>query len=88
MLSLKERRKIIVVVTDGEPDSIAATDIALETAFKAGFEVYGIGIRNVCISRLLPKTSRIIWNLTELVQALFDLLQHALLGGGRYDSTS
>lgn len=81
MLPLRESRKLILVVTDGEPDSVAATDVALEAAHKAGFEVYGIGIRNVCIARLLPNSSRVIWKLPELAPAMFGMLQQALLRG-------
>lgn len=78
MLPLRENRKLILTVTDGEPDSIKASIAALDTARKAGFEVYGIGIRNGCISRLLPQSSRIVWKLPELAPAMFDLLQNTL----------
>lgn len=78
MLPLRENRKLILTVTDGEPDSIKASIAALDTARKAGFEVYGIGIKNGCISRLLPQSSRIVWKLPELAPAMFDLLQNTL----------
>ncbi len=87
MLPLKEERKLILVVTDGEPDSLEASTVALDTAKKAGFEVYGIGVRNGCIARLLPNSSRVVWNLSELPQAMFGLLQGALLRGGQHDGS-
>lgn len=87
MLPLREERKLILVVTDGEPDSPEASAVALDTARKAGFEVYGIGVRNGCIARLLPNSSRVVWNLSELPQAMFGLLQGALLRGGQHDGS-
>ena len=44
MLPLKENRKIILLLTDGIPDSVPAAQSAIETAEKIGFEVYGLGI--------------------------------------------
>jgi nitric oxide reductase activation protein len=44
MLPLSERRKLILVVTDGEPDSLECATQAIEQGEKAGFEIYGIGI--------------------------------------------
>lgn len=88
MLSLKEERKLILVVTDGQPDSQDASVIALDAAKKAGFEVYGIVIRNECIARLLPKSSQIVWNLAELPKAMFGLLQGVLMQGGKYVCSS
>ena len=83
MLPLREHRKLILVVTDGQPDLMAPTIRALEAAQKTGFEVYGIGIQDTSITHLLPKTSRCIHSLVELAPAMFTLLQTVLLQGGR-----
>ena len=79
MLPLKESRKLILILTDGDPDAIAPTVKALEAASRAGFEVYAIGIKSTAIARLLPQTSRCITTLAELAPAMFTLLQKALL---------
>ena len=46
MLPLKEQRKMILVITDGMPDNLLATNNAIGVAEKLGFEVYGLGIRS------------------------------------------
>ncbi|MBB5143718.1 cobaltochelatase CobT-related protein [Desulfovibrio intestinalis] len=81
MLFLREQRKIILIITDGVPDSTHAATHALSTAQKLGFEVYGLGIRDEHIAHLLPQTSRVINDLTDLAPVMFDLLQDALLKG-------
>ncbi|MBR4741314.1 MAG: VWA domain-containing protein, partial [Desulfovibrio sp.] len=58
MLPLKENRKLILLLTDGQPDNMPTAEFAVKSAQKAGFEVYGIGIREPSITRLLPHTSR------------------------------
>lgn len=79
MLTLKENRKIILIVTDGSPDSTECTVEAITVAEAAGFEVYGIGIGSDCIASLLPRNSRTIQNLAELSPAMFGVLQQALI---------
>ena len=78
MLPLKEIRKTILIITDGEPDNIADTKAALRQAHNLGMETYGIGIKSDSITRLLPTQSRSVKNLTELAPAMFSLLQQAL----------
>ena len=82
MLPLKERRKMILVITDGMPDNQLAANNAIGVARKLGFEVYGLGIRHEHITHLLPPTSRVVNDLSELVPAMFAMLQAALLKGG------
>ena len=79
MLSLKEDRKIVVVLSDGMPDSVESAQYAITQAKRIGFEIYGIGIVSGAINQILTKTSKTIWNLNELTQALFSLLQKALV---------
>ena len=81
MLPLKERRKIILVITDGMPDNQLAANNAIGVAQKLGFEVYGLGIRDEHIMHLLPHTSRVVNDLPDLVPAMFAMLQTALLKG-------
>lgn len=78
MLPLKEERKIILLLTDGVPDSIPSTRVALKKCHDLGFEVYGLGIKCRAIESLLPDTGKVIWNLDELAPAMFGLLKAAL----------
>lgn len=82
MLFLKEQRKIILVITDGIPDSTDAATHAVTVAQKLGFEVYGLGICDEHIAHLLPQTSRVINDLSDLAPVMFAMLQTALLKGG------
>ena len=75
----KEERKIVLVITDGMPDEIEACRAVLSRMRDLRMEVYGIGIRQTFIEKLLPKTSRVIATLPELAPAMFGLLQSALL---------
>ena len=78
MCLLRENRKIILIITDGEPDSIPAAQEAFKQAQKKGFECYGLGIMCSNIATLLPHTSRVIETLPQLAPALFELLEGAL----------
>ena len=82
VLFLKEQRKIILIITDGVPDSTHAAIHAVTVAQKLGYEVYGLGIRDEHIAHLLPQTSRVINDLSDLAPVMFDMLQNALLKGG------
>ena len=81
MLFLREQRKIILIITDGVPNSTHAATHVVSVAQKLGFEVYGFGIRDEHIGQLLPQTSRVINDLTDLAPVMFDMLQDALLKG-------
>ncbi|WP_028576717.1 cobaltochelatase CobT-related protein [Desulfomicrobium escambiense] len=80
MLPLGELRKLILVVTDGEPDSLECATQAIEQGCKAGFEIYGIGITSPGINVLLPGRSAVVNSMTELAPAMFTLLEGAILG--------
>jgi Mg-chelatase subunit ChlD len=77
--SLKENRKIILIITDGKPDSVENTEKAIEHGKRLGFEFYGIGIENPNIQALLPGSSKVITQLEELSPTIFSLLQDAML---------
>lgn len=79
MIQLKEDRKIILIMTDGEPDCVTAAEDAMQMATRLGVELYGIGIMSASIQGLLPRTSTVIWELPELAPAMFGLLRQALL---------
>ena len=79
MITLKENRKIILILTDGYPDSFRSTEAALETARDMGFEIIGIGIGEygAFICNLI-ENSRVINDIQELAPAMFSVLQQAL----------
>lgn len=79
--SQKEERKIAIIITDGKPDNVPACHVALSRMRELGMEVYGIGIRLPFIEVLMPRTCKVISDLTELAPAVFGLLQAALLKG-------
>ena len=76
---LKENRKIILIITDGKPDSVENTEKAIEHGKRLGFEFYGIGINNSNILSLLPGFSKVITKLEELSPTMFGLLQNAMV---------
>ena len=78
-LTLKENRKIILIITDGKPDSVENTEKAIEHGKRLGFEFYGIGIENQNILSLLPSSSKVITKLEELSPTMFSLLESAML---------
>lgn len=83
MATQVEERKIILVVTDGEPDSDVLAKNALEAAHSQGLEVLGIGINTLSIQRLLPEgCARTINALPELAPAMFGMLEKAMLRRG------
>jgi len=79
MLMIKENRKIILVVTDGEPDSITSATQALDQGRRAGFEIYGLGIVSQSVSELMPSKSKVVSSISELPGAMFSLLEAAVL---------
>ena len=78
----KEERKIVFIITDGRPDNVPACHVAISKMRALGMEVYGIGIRLPLILTLLPRTSKVIFDLSELAPAVFGLLQASLLKEG------
>jgi len=76
--ALPERRKVILVVTDGYPDDPETAKETIMAAQKMGTEVLGIGIDAPIISNIIP-VSETITDIRELAPAMFRLLQLTLL---------
>ncbi|UDQ98887.1 VWA domain-containing protein [Lentisphaerota bacterium WC36G] len=74
-----ENRKIIFIITDGEPDEIDNVKLALKAAEKLNIEVYGIGIKDTHIKDILPQNSKIIHKLTDLTPTIKTLLRNTLI---------
>ena len=83
LLFVKERRKMLFVLTDGQPNDVPATQHALEIANKIGLEAYGLGILDGTIHNILPDASRVIHRLEELPATLFELLHGVLTDRSR-----
>lgn len=78
---MPEPRKMILIITDGQPDNSQLAKTAISEAVKLGQEVYGIGIANASILSLLPDTSSVINSISELAPSMFGVLQRALIAG-------
>ena len=77
---LSEPRKIILLITDGEPDDKEAMTAAVKSAAALGVELYGIGIQGLSVESLLPEQRRrIIAGINDLAPAMFGMLRKALL---------
>ncbi len=72
LMRLEHNRRIIVVITDGIPDSVEQARLALKYASRCKIEVYGIGIRLGYVRDLFPK-SEVITGAAELPGTLFRL---------------
>ena len=79
MLLLAESRKIILILSDGDPDSFNVALDAIEEGRRLGVEIYGLGILSEAITKLLPNHNRTINDLSELAPAMFGMLRGALI---------
>ena len=73
LLRQRERRKLLIVLTDGSPDDFRTAMDVIDTAERLGIEVCGIGIDARAVTKLFSK-SAVIRTVEELPKALFGLL--------------
>ncbi len=79
LLDTPVQKRVIVLITDGDPDDEIATRAAIAKAKVAGVDVIGIGIgTRVKIERILPNRSVKIDSVIELPQALDELFRSKL----------
>lgn len=71
-----QARKILIVVTDGQPDNSGSTAQVIERLERSGVEIMGLGI-NIDVEHLF-RTSAKIKGVSELAVALFSMLQEKL----------
>lgn len=69
----KEPRKVMFVVTDGEPDDVAQTKNALLASRLLGIEVYAVGIETMSVKNVFENWS-VIQNINDLPKVVFDML--------------
>ncbi len=75
----KEPRRLLVVLTDGEPNDIGATQEIIDKCRSVGMEVYGVGIMD---NRVIPvfgkQFSTVVNTIGELPERMFRLLANCL----------
>lgn len=74
----REKRKVVIALTDGGPNDGYATQYAVRMLRRSGVEVIGIGIGMDLVQHYFPKWG-VINSVDELQQALFDLAETILL---------
>lgn len=77
----KESRKILIVITDGDPDDVNNCEEMLNILRKNGIEVYGLGLgvaQSVMATLFGESNSQVIDSVGELAGATFSLLENTL----------
>jgi cobaltochelatase CobT len=77
VLATREERKVIMVLTDGQPDDEAAARAIIRHCEATGIELVGIGI--CCETSHLFKRSIVIGNVSELRSEMFRISKELLL---------
>ena len=77
----KEPRKLLLVLSDGQPNDRYSATMAFADLAKAGIECFGIGIMDTNIALLLPGSHCIINKLSDLAPTMFAMLQNAMRQG-------
>jgi cobaltochelatase CobT len=78
MVSLTEPRKIVVILTDGDPNDHLACMMALKEAADLKIEVVTLGIEDVRHPDIFP-SFEIVSNVRDLPEKAFRLLEKLLL---------
>lgn len=78
MAPLQEKRKLILLITDGEPDDYILATQTIRRLRASNFEIEGIGIQSRALEYLLP-SSESISTLNELAPALYRILHEKLV---------
>jgi hypothetical protein len=74
----REAKKVMVVLTDGEPDSHAPCKAVIDLCEKSGIEMYGIGIKTASVDALF-KQNIVINDVSDLQRTLFKLVGQSLI---------
>ena len=77
LLSRREERKVILILTDGDPDDFGSAEGLVSRATASGIEMIGIGIQHD-VSRLFPVAIR-IESVEDLKAELFRIAERLLL---------
>ena len=78
LLAQKQKRKLMIVLTDGDPDDWAATHDIVDRCRRSGFELLGIGIQTRSVEKFFPQ-SIVITDVKDLKRELFEVTQQLLI---------
>lgn len=78
LLAQKQKRKLMIVLTDGDPDDWAATHDIVDRCRRSGFELLGIGIQTRSVERFFPQ-SIVINDVKDLKRELFEVTQQLII---------
>lgn len=78
LLAQKQKRKLMIVLTDGDPDDWAATHDIVDRCRRSGFELLGIGVQTRSVERFFPQ-SIVINDVKDLKRELFEVTQQLLI---------
>ena len=78
LLAQKQKRKLMIVLTDGDPDDWAATHDIVDRCRRSGFELLGIGIQTRSVEKFFPQ-SIVINDVKDLKRELFEVTQKLLI---------
>ncbi|HAS3641680.1 TPA: VWA domain-containing protein [Vibrio cholerae] len=78
LLAQKQKRKLMIVLTDGDPDDWAATHDIVDRCRRSGFELLGIGIQTRSVEKFFPQ-SIVINDVKDLKRELFKVTQQLLI---------
>ena len=78
LLAQKQKRKLMIVLTDGDPDDWAATHDIVDRCKRSGFELLGIGIQTRSVEKFFPQ-SIVINDVKDLKRELFEVTQQLLV---------
>nr|UWJ08357.1 plasmid associated protein [Proteus mirabilis] len=78
LLAQKQKRKLMIVLTDGDPDDWTATHDIVDRCRRSGFELLGIGIQTRSVEKFFPQ-SIVINDVKDLKRELFEVTQKLLI---------
>ncbi|MFL0974458.1 VWA domain-containing protein [Vibrio parahaemolyticus] len=78
LLAQKQKRKLMIVLTDGDPDDWAATHDIVDRCRRSGFELLGVGIQTRSVEKFFPQ-SIVINDVRDLKRELFEVTQQLLI---------
>jgi hypothetical protein len=80
LAQLLESRKVLIILTDGEPDSVTSAQNAINVAVNSGIEVVGLALRDDSLLSLLPKENcSLIAKSQDIAPAFFSILERLLI---------
>lgn len=79
MVLLRESRKIVLIITDGYPESKESVYAAMKAGGELGIEFYGVGVEFRGITDLFSKNCCYVNKIAELSPAIFKLFKQKII---------